>query len=255
MSELISIGVKAIKVGPIPDDGTMGTVLAVLGNTYKDSASLKEDKQAVFNVDVEESDDPVKQFFTKGTKTLAFSLVDYTPETIAAVKGGSVVEGVWQDPDTANVIERAVMVISQTDLCIEIPRGSLTAVFNADLKKGAAALLDVSVTPLKPNGAGVASVNISQYALPVINAGAPLALAVANGNLVGTATAYRGDITTKLWTCTVKPVGAAAPGITTPAALATAITGLVDGVYTFSLAVTDENGYSNTGTVQVTVAL
>jgi hypothetical protein len=56
-----------------------------------------------------------------------------------------------------------------------------------------------------------------------------------------------------LWTCVLKPVAAAQPGITTPAEFATAITGLVNGVYKFQLAVMDSNGFENTATVTVTV--
>ncbi|MGZ3753581.1 MAG: PKD domain-containing protein [Mucilaginibacter sp.] len=258
MGELISIGVKSIKRGPIPDDGTMGTVLTRLGNTYKDSASLKEAKPTVFNVQVEEQDNPVKQFFTKAAKTLAFSLIDYTPDTIQLVKGGTVVGGAWQEADNAVLIEECYQIITQTDLLIEIPRGSVAAVFNADLKKGAAALLDVEVTPLKPNGtdSNVPVTIVSQYKPPVVSAGADQpGVVAAVANLVGTATAYRGDISTIAWTCAVKPVGAAAPGITTPAALATGLTGLVSGVYQFKLTVTDENGYTNSDSMTMTVAI
>jgi hypothetical protein len=252
MSQQISIGIKSIKRGPIPDDGTMGTVLSILGDTYKDSASFKENKATVFNVQVEETDDPIYQFFTKSPKILAFALVDFTPATIKLVKGGTVVAGVWQEPDNAVKIEEAYQVISQTDLLIEIPRGSVSAYFNADLKKGAAALINMEVTPLKPNGAGVPAINISKYMPPVVNAGADQpALAAASGSVTGTATAYRGAIVSKLWTVDTQPVGATTV-LATPTALTTAVTGLALGITKLRLTVTDENDYSNSALVTLT---
>jgi len=253
---VISIGVKSIKHGPIPDDGTMGDVLTQLGYTYKDSASLKEAAPTIFNVQVEEQDDPVQQFATKNAQTLAFGLIDYTPETIAAVKGGSVVNGAWNAPNNAPTIEEAYQVITQTGMLIEIPRGNVVGIINADLKKGAVALLDVTVTPLKPNAVGVPPVMISKYQPPVVDAGDDQpGIVAAIANLAGTATAYRGDIVSKVWTCKSKPAGAAAPGITTPAALNTGLTGLEDGVYVFTLTVTDENDFTNSDDTTITVAL
>lgn len=257
MSQTIAISVKSIKHGPIPNDYSMGTVLSVIGNTYKDSASFKENKATVFNVQVEETDDPIYQFFTKSPKTLAFGLVDYSPATIQAVKGGTVNNGVWGEPDVAVKIEEAYQVITQTGLLIEIPRGSVTAAFNADLKKSAVALLDVEVTPLKPLDPTVPAINISKYEPPVVTipaAANPVTTAALNA-VTATATAYRGTITTQAWALVSKPTGAADPVISAPAALTTNFTGLVDGSYTFALTVTDENEFSTTQMFTFTVAL
>lgn len=252
---LIPIGVKSVKEGPVPDDGTMGTVLADIGPTYKGTVSLVEDAASVFNVMVEEQDDPIYQFFTKGTKKFAFSLPDYTPETIQRVKGGDVIDGTWMEPDNVPVIERSYQIITQTDVLFEIPRMGISAVINGKMQKDAVGLLDIVGTPLKPEGPGVKIIMISKYAKPTTSAGNAQNVAVNNANLVGTATAFRGDITDIAWSIDTKVVGSN-PVFGTPDALNTTVNGLsVSGVYKFRLTVTDENGYSNSATVQVTVAL
>ncbi len=255
MAQEISIGVKSIKCGPIPDDGTMGTVLTSLGLTYKDSASFKEDKPSTFEVSVEESDDPVDIFLTKGKKNLAFSLIDYTPETIQAVKGGSVVNSTWLEPLTLPRLEKSVQVISQTDILFEFPRINLSAAFNAELKKAGVALLDVTGAILKPNGLSVPAVKISKYQLPVVSAGVDQTITVDHATVTATATAFRGIIVGKVWTVVSKPVGAADPTFTAAGALSTTINGLVTGVYVLKFAATDENEYTGADTVQISATV
>lgn len=252
---LIPIGVKWVKRGPIPNDGTMGIVLSKIGPTYKGSVSFVEDAASAFNVMVEEQDDPIFQFFTKGGKKLAFSLPDWTPEVLQIVKGGEVVDNVWQEPDNVPIIEESYALLTQTDVLMEFPRMGINAVLNGKLQKDAAGLVDVFGTPLKPTGAGVKPVMISKYLPPVVNAGDAQNVTVDNANLLATATAYRGDISTIAWSVDTKP-DAAVVVFGTPAALGTTVTGMtVDGLYKFKVTVTDENGFTSTGLVSVTVAI
>lgn len=252
---LIPIGVKWVKRGPVPNDGTMGTVLSKIGDTYKNTVSFVEDPASVFNVMVNEQDDPIYQYFTKGAKKLAFSLPDWTPETLAIVKGGEVIDSVWYEPDGVPVIEESYAVLLQTDILMEFPRMGISAVVNGKLQNDDVGLLDVIGTPLKPEGAGVKPVMISKYLPPVLDAGDAQNVTVDHADLVATASAYRGDITDIAWTVMTKPAGAT-PAFSAADELATSVTGLsVDGVYTFKVAVTDENGFTSTDTVNVTVAL
>ena len=74
--ETRSYGLKSLMIGDIPDDGTMGTVLAALGLTYLDSASLKEADPAVTDIFSEEEDFAVESFQQIGQFMLAFSIMD-----------------------------------------------------------------------------------------------------------------------------------------------------------------------------------
>jgi len=257
MSKQIAYSLKSLKDGEIPDEGTMSDMLVLRGTTYKGTASLKEDDSTVFDVMAEEFADPDESFTTRGKRTLVFSTYDYSSDQLVAYKGGEVAaDGAWEEPENAPEIERSWQAISKDGTLIEIPRGKLRSKFNYEMKQDGVALLENTVTVLKPKGAGVKALRISKYANPVVSAGADQpGVVLANAALLGTAVPFRGTITSKLWTCTAKPVGAAAPGITTPAALATNITGLVTGVYIFKLTAVDSNDYTGTDTVTVTVAI
>ena len=260
MSELRSYGIKSLKMGDIPDDGTMGTVLAALGLTYQDSASLKEADPAVTDIFSEEEDFAVESFQQIGQYLLAFSIMDYTPDTLAVVKGGAVVvdNGTpkWQAPNAVVNIEKCVQIITKKNLLIEIPRLQVRAVINMAMKKKGVDLIDIKAPVLLPNNPAVTPVSVCLYQPPVVNAGVDQALAAAAtiANLLGTASAFRGTLT-YLWTVKSKPVGAADPVMAAPAALANALTVLTTvGVYVFTLTATDSNGFSSSDDVQITTS-
>jgi hypothetical protein len=251
--ELRSFGLKSIKVGDIPDDGSMSAMLVPVGLTLKDTATLKESEGTVTQVYAEEVSFAIENFKDIGALELDWTTLDYTPEQLLLVKGGEVVAGVWNAPLDVVYIEKSLQIITKRDVLFEIPRADIRSLINAKLAKNGLAQIDNKAVVLLPNKAALSPLSISKYLPPVVDAGpAQPALAAANGNLVGIATAYRGDIVTMLWTVDTKPPAAANPGITTPAVLATAITGLVVGVYKFKLTVTDSNGYSNSALVTVT---
>ncbi|MEO7212657.1 hypothetical protein [Mucilaginibacter sp.] len=252
----IAYSLKSLKDGEIPDEGTMSIMLVQRGTTYKGTASLKEADPTVFDVESEEyPGQPDESFTIDGVITLVFSTYDYDAAQLVAYKGGEIAaDGAWEKPLQNPEIERSFQTIAKDGTLVEIPRGKLRSKINYEMKQDGVGLLENTVTVLKPTGAGVKALRISKYVAPVVNAGADQpGVVLANAALLGTAVAYRGTIVSKLWTCTSKPVGAADPGITTPAALATNITGLVDGVYVFQLAATDSNDFTGTDKVTVTV--
>ncbi|QTE36027.1 hypothetical protein J3L18_23225 [Mucilaginibacter gossypii] len=256
MAKQIVFSLLSLKDGEIPDEGTMSDMLVKRGPTYKGTASIKEADSTVFDVLAEEYPEPDESFTTEGLITLVFSTYDYDPEMLVAYKGGSITDDdMWAKPAYPPEIERSWQTISKDGYLVEIPRGKLRSKFNYEMKQDGVALLENTVTALKPRGAGVASIFMGKYKLPMVSAGNAQNITVANANLTGTASAFRGTISSQIWTCVQKPVAAADPGITTPATLNTAITGLVTGTYKFQLAVADENGFENKATVTVTVAL
>lgn len=256
MSELRSFGLKSTKMGDIPDDGTMSVTLAAIALTYKGSATLKEADPTITDIYVEEEDFPVESFDQMGNTVLAFSILDLTPETLQKLKGGTLVGGSWNAPRAVVDIEQSLQVITKRNVLIEIPRAKVRAVLNFQLGQTLVSLVDIKATCLLPQNEAVGPIAIGPYPVATVSAGADQPGVVLNhANLVGTAVANRGDILSQLWTLKSKPVGAANPGITTPAALATAITALSDGVYVFTLTAIDTNGVSSSDDVAVTVAL
>jgi len=88
--------------------------------------------------------------------------------------------------------------------------------------------------------------------LPVVNAGTDqtIQLPTSTVSLAGTATDADGTIASYAWT---KQSGPAIGTMSTPSAVTTNITGLVQGVYVFTLTVTDNQGGKTSDNIQVTV--
>jgi hypothetical protein len=255
MAEIRSFGIKKMMIGDIPDDGTMSIMLTQLPLTVGGTASLKEGAATFTDIYSEEEYYAVESLPGDPAQTvLSFSIMDYTPETLQLLKGGVLnVDGGWGASRDLELIEKAFQIITKKDLLIEIPRARVSAVINALLSKKGIDQVDVKGMLLLPDNPAVQPINIVKYQLPVVDAGADQgAVAAANANLAGTATPFRGTAT-YAWTCKTKPAAAAAPGITTPDALNTAVTGLVSGNYVFTLTVTDSNGYVNSDDVSLTV--
>lgn len=98
-----------------------------------------------------------------------------------------------------------------------------------------------------------AFVTITVNQKPTANAGANqvITLPVNSVSLAGSGTAQPGGtITTYKWT---KTAGPATFTITNSNVASTTVTGLIQGVYTFTLTVTDNHGLTGTSTVQITV--
>ncbi|MGB4774087.1 MAG: hypothetical protein WBP45_02850 [Daejeonella sp.] len=165
MAEIRSIGLESIKLGEIPVDGTMSTVLAVLGLTYQDSADLVEGDAQSQEIFSEELDDPIEILETKGVKTLKWSIMDFTPDVLAEVLGGTVTgvspDKVWDAPDETVNIERSVEIITKRGVKIEIPRAKISAKLNMPFRKRGILLVDITARVLKPNSA-VAPLSISK---------------------------------------------------------------------------------------------
>jgi hypothetical protein len=87
---------------------------------------------------------------------------------------------------------------------------------------------------------------------PVVSAGVDqvITLPANSTTLTGTASETNGTITTYQW---VQLSGPAASGIGTPGQVSTGISGLVQGVYTFQLTITDNSGVKASDVVKVTV--
>ena len=88
--------------------------------------------------------------------------------------------------------------------------------------------------------------------LPVVNAGVDqtIQLPTSTVSLSGTGTDADGTIASYSWT---KQSGPAIGTMSTPSAASTNVTGLVQGVYVFTLTVTDNQGGKSTDNIQVTV--
>lgn len=148
----VTIGLSKIEIGAIAVDGGMGTSLASLGYTYKDSCSLVTADPETTEHYSEEKDDPVASSDKGGKTTLSFQVMDPDVDVLAILLGGTAdtTAGTWAAPDSIPVIEKSVKVTPTQGLYFEFPRMKLTAKINANFSKSGILLIDVVGTVLTP---------------------------------------------------------------------------------------------------------
>jgi hypothetical protein len=165
-----SFGVRSIKLGDIPTDGAeaggMATVLAAWGNTYKDSATYDPAEDTVFDIMVEEFDEPDDDITTRGKAVLTFDLIDYDPQVLKKAFGGTVsADGLsWEEPLEVEKIEQSVLAEQTTGLLLGWPRMRIRAKVIPALKKGDVGRVRLMCEKRRPAKAGLAAFKITKPA-------------------------------------------------------------------------------------------
>jgi hypothetical protein len=99
-----TLGLASIEMGAVGSDGGMGTSLAQLGYTNKDSCSFTQEDPETEEFYAEEVDDPVVSISRAGKKTFNFSVMNPDVEVLTALLGGTSSgtgdAAVWSAPDT-----------------------------------------------------------------------------------------------------------------------------------------------------------
>jgi|SRR3990172_2228305 len=163
MAELLVRGIASIKIGDIETDGGMGTTLASLGSTYKDSASFIQEDATTSDWFSEEADDPIDTDETPGKRIMKWSIVDFTASTLIKIFGGTEESGMWLAPDSSSGVEKSVEVKSRKSSKIEVTRMQLVPKFNIPLARGEMGRVDITGTVLKPTKSGEKAVRIGPY--------------------------------------------------------------------------------------------
>jgi len=160
MAERRLLGVTSILMGNIAADGGMGTSLAALGVTYRDSAELLSEEVKSTEHYSEENDDPEEVVLEKGFTTVKWSIIDATPDTLIKVLGGTKTgtapNEIWNAPSLAPDIEQSVQINSKNGFSVDIVRAKITA--NIDYKISRTGIFKVNITakvltPTKANTA------------------------------------------------------------------------------------------------------
>lgn len=164
----VTLGLSKIEIGNIAADGGMGTSLAQLGYTYKDSCSLVTADPETTEHYAEEVDDPVVSVDRAGKTTLSFQVMDPDVDTLAALLGGTAetTTGVWSAPATIPVIEKSVKLTPTKGLYFEFPRMKITAKINANFSKSGIFLIDVVGTVLTPTKVGEKKMKATRITAP-----------------------------------------------------------------------------------------
>ncbi|MDD4820516.1 MAG: hypothetical protein PHD21_06760 [Flavobacteriales bacterium] len=158
MSATTTFGLSSIKVGACGANGAMGTVLEVLGKTYKDSCKLTQADPEVTEHYSEESDDPEVTVSKSGKITLAASIMNPSLQVMQKLFGGTVVEASstvaerWNAPDVMEAKEMSIEITPTKGFKCEIPRASVVAKVNGTYARTGIFLIDITATVLKPEG-------------------------------------------------------------------------------------------------------
>lgn len=168
MAETRSIGLKHIKIGAIAGDGGMGTSLAILGVTYRDTAELTQDDNDITDIFSEENDDPEESIATPGVKRLKWSIFNFDPDVLVQIFGGEATgtapNKIWSAPEKSDFVEKSIEILTEYDLEIKIPRAKLFAKLNMPFRKKGVALVDIEARILMPTKANTAQLTIQKKA-------------------------------------------------------------------------------------------
>ena len=145
---LITLGLSQIKVGEAAPNGVMPTTLNKIGKVYKDTCKINQDATDVTEHFEEGMAAPEIRKKTRKIPKVAFSLMDSSPEMLAAYVGGAVVGDKWVFDGNELVANKALLIETEMGLDFEIPNGDIEATINSDMSAKGIFLVDFIVTPL-----------------------------------------------------------------------------------------------------------
>ena len=160
MAEIRLRGITSLKVGDILPSGGMATTLAAFGVTYEGTATLETAEAAITDFFSEENDTPEESVAIPGKTTVKWSTIDFTPATLDAELGGTVVGTKWEAPSAVETIEKSIEIITRTGVHIDIARAKIDARIVASLSKSALGQVEIIATVLTPTLAGLAPMHI-----------------------------------------------------------------------------------------------
>lgn len=152
---MITIGLSEIKIGVAAPGGTMPTTLAKIGKTYKDSCKMVQPASDVTEHFEEGKASPEIRFKQKKVPVLTFSILDPDPQVLADYIGGTYTAEVpatspakWGFSGDETVDNKAVKVVTNQGMVIDIPNADIEAVINAEFSAKGIFLVDFTITPL-----------------------------------------------------------------------------------------------------------
>lgn len=166
MVKVFTLGLSSIKGGAVPADGSMQTDanLSDYGYTNQNSATLTMETPEKTVFYAEEVDDPVLVSQKAGKVTVAWDIMNPSPETLEAFMGGTASKSVqtltdkdmWEAPSTVPNIEMALKVTPKQGFVVSIPRANVVGTLSGNFTSGEMVLLHVEATALTPTGTNAA---------------------------------------------------------------------------------------------------
>ena len=155
---MITLGLSEIAIGDAELDGAMGTTLAPLGKTYRDTCKITQEDGEETEINSEEDDDPVYVISRPGKIKIDFSILDPEVDTLVATLGGTKVgsgaAAVWQAPDSMPEVEKSIEITPKIGMKLSIPRVKMNCKIDWSNVGTTPLLITVSGTVLVPTKPG-----------------------------------------------------------------------------------------------------
>ena len=146
---LITLGLSQIEAAPAEASGEMPAEMTKIGKTYKDTCKLAQDNSDVTEHHEEGKSAPEVRSKEKKIPVLTFSVMDPDVEFLVDYIGGEKVETTkWGFNGDEIVEDKAIRVKSEQGLWVDIPRGDIDAVIDADFSAKGIFLVNFTVTPM-----------------------------------------------------------------------------------------------------------
>lgn len=135
-----TVGIKSIKYKVGSGNFTP------IADVYQDTCTFVEKDPTITE---HKSETSAKRIVIKRKEgfELKFSIMDPTPDEIAAFCGGKVTSGKWTEGATSEQISMALEVEPQEGLTLEIPGASIAGKLNTTFSSTGITLLEVTATP------------------------------------------------------------------------------------------------------------
>lgn len=159
----VAYGLKDLYLGPVADDGGMGTELEKVNFSVIDTPVFGSAEGDKTNFEIEESDTPYLATEKPGEITFTASIYGLSAEVLARHFGGtytpgatSADPGTWEAPAQKPTFERSLRAVHKQGGYLEIVRASVAANFEWKFQKNGLPQINLVATVLVPTKPGTA---------------------------------------------------------------------------------------------------
>ena len=156
MAKVFTYGLTSVEFGDVATDGGVATTFSNKGLTFKDSFEIASADADVQEFQSEENDEPEISISTQGKKIYKFQLMNPGVDELLYFLGGVVVAGppkVWQAPGQTPVNEKSIKITPKKGHILTITRALIVAKESGKYSKTGLAMLDITITVMKPTKA------------------------------------------------------------------------------------------------------
>ncbi|MEZ7494509.1 hypothetical protein QO206_03365 [Leeuwenhoekiella aequorea] len=160
-------GLKSLKIEDINEaDGLgAGEPIELKDDVYRDTFNIVEADGTTTDIYNEMDVDPVLSFSEQGKISATVQIMDTRVETLALLLGGEVItvagtSKTWSRPTVNLNLEKRVEFVTLDGYKMIIARGRIMGKINHQVRRNGIALVDITITALKPSVDGLATLDV-----------------------------------------------------------------------------------------------